>query len=168
MKTIDKQAILDILNSLEVIEQNGGESSYILVENNAANHEKLNALGVPSEAINKYGDEETFCFLALAFSEGYANDFNAFEGGLILEPGRFAVYDTSMNEMSFHDTYKEAQKEYESAKEGILEEAVNGDEQVYILEVKKVAGLIEDKERTDDPAKHGFDSWVKWQDSDFD
>lgn len=74
MKTIDKQAILDVLNSIEVIEQNGGENAYILVENNAANHEKLNAVGVPSEAINKYGDEVTFCILALAFCEGYAND----------------------------------------------------------------------------------------------
>ena len=166
MKTIDKQAILDILNSLEVIEKNGGENTYILVENNAANNEKLNAVGVPSEAINKYGDKETFCILALAFSEGYANELEYSK--LVLRPDKFAVYDTSMNEMSFHDTYKEAQNEYESAKEAILEDAVNGDEQVYILEVKKVAGLIEDKERTDDPAKHGFDSWVKWQDSDFD
>ncbi|MGE7091116.1 hypothetical protein ACQKII_06565 [Lysinibacillus sp. NPDC048646] len=48
--------------SMEEIEQNGGEDAYILVENNVANHEKLNAVGVPNEAINKYGDEKHSIF----------------------------------------------------------------------------------------------------------
>ena len=86
MQTIDKQAILDVLNSLEVIEQNGGESAYLLVENNVENHKKLNAVGVPSKTINNYGDDETFCILALALSEGYADHYNVFKGGLVLEP----------------------------------------------------------------------------------
>ncbi|MGE6515178.1 hypothetical protein [Lysinibacillus sphaericus] len=86
MQTIDKQAVLDVLNSLEVIEQNGGENAYLLVGNNVENHKKLNALGVPSKTINNYGDEETFCILALALSEGYADYYNAFKGGLVLEP----------------------------------------------------------------------------------
>lgn len=166
MKTIDKQAILNILNGLEVIEQNGGENAYILVENNAANHEKLNAVGVPSEAINKYGDDETFCILALAFSEGYANELEYSK--LVLRPDKFAVYDSTYNEFSLHDTYKSALAEYEATKESIMEESLSGDEQVYILEVKKVACIVDDKDREDDPAEKGFDGWCKWEETDFD
>lgn len=165
MTKLNKQAILDILNNLEVIEQGDNNHAYILVNNNKEVHEKLNALGVPSEVINKYGDKETFCIITLAFSEGYANDYNAFEGGLILIPERFAVYDTALNEMSFHDTWKEAQQQMDAMKESILEDHVLGTEQVYILEVKKTATLVEDTERKDDPAKRGVDFWVKWQDT---
>ena len=145
MKTIDKQAILNVLNGLEVIEQNGGEDAYILVENNAANHEKLNAVGVPSETINKYGDDETFCILALAFNEGYANELEYSK--LVLRPDKFTVYDSTYNEFSLHDTYKSALAEYEATKESIVEESLSGDEQVYILEVKKVACIVDDKDR---------------------
>ncbi|MCM3131864.1 hypothetical protein M3629_03660 [Paenibacillus polysaccharolyticus] len=73
MDTRDKQAILDVLNSLEVVEKQGGEDSYILVKNNVETRKKLISLGVNPKAINDYGDKETFCILALAFNEGYAN-----------------------------------------------------------------------------------------------
>lgn len=67
--------ILDVLNNLEVLETNGGEDAYILVKNDESNRTALNRVGVTTETINKYGDDETFCILALAFSQGYANDF---------------------------------------------------------------------------------------------
>ncbi|EQB35026.1 hypothetical protein M948_18140 [Virgibacillus sp. CM-4] len=73
MKTIEKQQVIDVLNGLEVIEENGGEDTYVLVENSEENHKQLNSVGISSETINRYGDEETFCILALAFSEGYAD-----------------------------------------------------------------------------------------------
>lgn len=76
MKTIEKKRVLDVLNNLDVIETNGGDEAYILVENNEENHKQLNAVGISSETINKYGDEETFCALALAFSEGYADMYD--------------------------------------------------------------------------------------------
>jgi len=70
---MENQKILDVLNSLEVIEKQGGEDSYMLVENNEENRKWLNDVGIDSETINKYGDEEAFCVLALAFGEGYAD-----------------------------------------------------------------------------------------------
>jgi len=72
---MNKQAVLDVLNSLEVIEQQGGEDSYILVANSPENREKLNAVGISTSKINAYGDNETFCILALAFGEGYADEY---------------------------------------------------------------------------------------------
>lgn len=70
---IDTDKVLEVLNGLEIVEE--GAEGYILVENSKEVHEKLNALGVTSETINKYGDHETFCIITLAFTEGYANDF---------------------------------------------------------------------------------------------
>lgn len=87
MKTIDKNKVLDVLNELEVVEE--GAEGYILVENTSEVHEKLNALGVASETINKYGDEETFCIIALAFSEKYANEF--VDGKLVMIPDLASV-----------------------------------------------------------------------------
>lgn len=79
---MNKQAILDVLNSLEVIETNGGDDAYILVANSEENCRKLNAVGVTDETIMRYGDDETFCILALAFSEGYADEYR--DGKLVL------------------------------------------------------------------------------------
>lgn len=76
MNVIEKQHVLSVLNGLEVIETNGGDEAYIIVENNEENHKQLNAVGVSSEIINKYGDEETFCILTLAFSEGYCDIYD--------------------------------------------------------------------------------------------
>lgn len=73
---MNKQAILDVLNNLEVVEQQGGEDAYILVKNNLENCAKLVPLGVKDSVINSYGDKETFCILALAYGEGYANFYH--------------------------------------------------------------------------------------------
>ncbi|MGG3307470.1 hypothetical protein ABER23_08580 [Paenibacillus lautus] len=70
---LNRQAILDVLNSFEVVDQSGGEDCYILVENSQVNRSKLNAVGVSSKTIDKYGDHETFCILSLAFGENYAD-----------------------------------------------------------------------------------------------
>lgn len=72
---MDKQAVLDVLNKLEVVETRGGEDASILVANNEENRTKLEAVGVPPEKLSYYGDEETFCILALAFGEQYADYF---------------------------------------------------------------------------------------------
>jgi hypothetical protein len=87
MKIAEKQLILEALNSLEFIETNGGEEAYILVENNDENHKILNEVGISSETINRYGDEETFCILALAFSEGYCD---------LYEHGKLIAFDKSI------------------------------------------------------------------------
>ncbi|GAB1529863.1 MULTISPECIES: hypothetical protein [Brevibacillus] len=42
---MNRQAILDVLNNLEVVEINGGDSPYILVKNNEIVRQKLNAVG---------------------------------------------------------------------------------------------------------------------------
>lgn len=73
---MDRKKVLDVLNSLEVIETNGGDEPYILVENNQQNRELLNSVGISEEIIRKYGDDETFCILALALNEGYANYYD--------------------------------------------------------------------------------------------
>lgn len=84
---VEKQRVLGVLNSLEVIETNGGEDAYILVENSEENHKKLNEVGISSETINRYGDEETFCICALAFSEGYCD---------LYEHGKLIAFDKSI------------------------------------------------------------------------
>lgn len=73
MTLVEKQKILDCLNSMEVIEQSGGEEAYALVENNEENRKLLEEAGIPLEKALGYGDDETFCIFALAFNEGYAN-----------------------------------------------------------------------------------------------
>ena len=87
MKTIDKKMALTVLNSLNVIESEGGEDAYILVENNEENRLALNAVGISDETILEYGDEETFCILALAFGQGLAD---------IYKEGKFISFDKSI------------------------------------------------------------------------
>ncbi|UED72238.1 hypothetical protein [Brevibacillus sp. DP1.3A] len=60
---MNRQAFLDILNSLQVLDSEGGESAYILVENNEEVLRKLNAVGIVDEVINQYGDDESFDLL---------------------------------------------------------------------------------------------------------
>ena len=79
---MSKQAILDVLNSLEVMESQGGEDAYILVDNNDEVRGRLAAVGVDAETIRKYGDDESFCILAMAFSEGYCDEYR--NGQLVL------------------------------------------------------------------------------------
>lgn len=70
MNKLNKKEVVNALNSLEVIEASGGDCAYVLVENSKENHEILNEVGISSDTINQYGDEETFCILSLGFSEG--------------------------------------------------------------------------------------------------
>lgn len=80
---MNKQAVLDVLNSLEVVDQQGGDDCYILVDDNETNREKLRVVGVNDLEINAASDGETFCILALAFNCGeYADDYQ--NGKLIL------------------------------------------------------------------------------------
>jgi hypothetical protein len=87
MNLFEKQRVLDVLNSLEWIETNGGDEAYILVENSEENHKQLNAVGITSETINQYADEETFCALSLAFGEGFCD---------IYESGKLIAFDKSI------------------------------------------------------------------------
>lgn len=87
MKTIEKQRVLQVLDGLDVMETNEGEDAYILVKNSEKHHKLLNDVGVSSETINKYGDNETFCILSLAFGEGYCD---------LYERGRFIAFDKSV------------------------------------------------------------------------
>lgn len=80
---MNRQAVLDVLNSLEVVETNGGDSPYILVDNNEDVRKKLNAVGITDEVINQYGDDESFDVLALAFAEGYTDYY---------EKGKFVLW----------------------------------------------------------------------------
>lgn len=73
---MSKQAILNVLNNLEVVDQKGGNEAYMLVDNNDDVRKKLAAVGVTSETIKRYGDDESFCILALAFGEGYCDEYD--------------------------------------------------------------------------------------------
>ncbi|KPV60769.1 hypothetical protein QJ48_04230 [Paenibacillus sp. A3] len=80
-----QQAIIDVLNSLEVIDQEGGDHAYILVADNKENRQKLRSVGVTDEQITEAGDDgESFCLLALAFNNDLAD---AYEKGKFLNWG---------------------------------------------------------------------------------
>lgn len=79
---MSRQLILDVINELEVIEVNGGDDAYMLVENSTENREKLNAIGISNEEINAVGDDDSFCVLALAFNGKYADEYQ--DGKLIV------------------------------------------------------------------------------------
>ncbi|MGG4453785.1 hypothetical protein [Brevibacillus porteri] len=89
---MNRQAVLDILNSLEVVETNGGEDAYILVENSEEIRKKLNAVGVADEVINRYGDDEAFDVLALAYAEGYTDYY---------EKGQFVLWGPIDDELRY-------------------------------------------------------------------
>lgn len=79
---MNRQMVLDVLNSLEVIEQNGGDDAYILVDNTEETRKKLNKVGITDGEIYSTGDENSFCILALAFNGKYADDYE--DGKLIV------------------------------------------------------------------------------------
>lgn len=91
MKTIDKKLALTVLNSLEVIEREGGEYAYILVENNEENRLALNAVDISDKTIKKYGDDKTFCILALAFGEKLAD---LYAGGELIYFDKMMEFET--------------------------------------------------------------------------
>ena len=70
---MDKQRVLGVLNSLEVIESEGGESAYILVEASKDNIEWMNSVGIANEILDKYIDGNTIDILALAAGERIAH-----------------------------------------------------------------------------------------------
>jgi len=80
---MNKQAVLNVLNALEVVDQQGGEDAYMIVKINEENLAELAEVGVTKEMVEGYGtDGEDFCILAYAFSEGLADDFE--DGKLII------------------------------------------------------------------------------------
>lgn len=72
---MNRQAVLDVLNSFEVIDKCGGEDAFILVDDNQENRSKLYSVGITDKQIDDAGDCETFCILALAFQNGYADSY---------------------------------------------------------------------------------------------
>nr|WP_162305343.1 hypothetical protein [Brevibacillus laterosporus] len=48
---MNRQAVLDVLNSLEVVDMNGGEDAYILVDSSKENLKKLNEVGVTDDYV---------------------------------------------------------------------------------------------------------------------
>ncbi len=55
---IVNKKVLDVLNILEVIESQGGEDAYMLVDNNEENRNRLKEVGVSDGIIYKYGDDK--------------------------------------------------------------------------------------------------------------
>lgn len=83
--------VLNVINEVEVMETNGGDSPYILIELTDENIQKFNDVGVSSETLNKYGDNETTCLLALAFGEEYADDMTP-DGKFVNKKAEFHNY----------------------------------------------------------------------------
>lgn len=74
---MDRQKVLDVLNSLKVIETQGGDMPYILVENNEHNIKLLNSVGINEDIIYKYNNKDDDCIdiLGIALGEEYANHY---------------------------------------------------------------------------------------------
>ena len=71
---MNKQTVLDVLNRLEIIESQGGDEAYAIVELNEENLAELAEVGITKEMVEGYGtDGEDFCILAYAFNEGLAD-----------------------------------------------------------------------------------------------
>lgn len=77
---MNKKAVCAVLNQLKVIETNGGDDAYILVDDNDFNREQLRDVGVLDSDIDAASDYGKFCLLSLAFNCGtqYADEY---EGG---------------------------------------------------------------------------------------
>ncbi len=73
MSVVLKERALHFLNQMEILESQGGDNAYALVENNEENRYLLTEAGIPIETALKYGDDKTFCIIALACGEGFAN-----------------------------------------------------------------------------------------------
>ncbi len=71
--------VLSVLNALSVFEYGSPDYPYMLVENNEENIEALESVGISRETAEKYGDDEYFCVLALALSEGLAEEYTGIE-----------------------------------------------------------------------------------------
>ena len=113
---MDKKRVLDVLNSLEVIDEYGGDDFAVIVESSEENFRKLEEVGVSREIALKFGDEESFCIAALAFSEGYADWY---------EDGKF------MNK-----TY-----DFECILENIISNAAEGDEKALAKNKEELVNM---------------------------
>lgn len=80
---MNKQAVVDVLNSLKVLDRNGGDDAYILIEKNEENRSRLNGVGVSDEIIDSYSEDDTTCIMSMAFGEKFADEY---------EGGRFVVW----------------------------------------------------------------------------
>lgn len=169
MIKMSRQAVLDVLNNLPVFESQGGEDCYILVEFTDEIVNRLESVGISKEKAERYGDKETFCILALAFSEGYANNF--VNGKLDFEYETYLLKSSYGNE--YFDTYKEANEAYEEVKEILGSEGHEPDELIslYKLEPIKHARSVVDEERMKQgtPKEEGYtwDFWAKWDEEEF-
>lgn len=75
---MNRQPIIDVLNEMlrnDVVDSNGGEDAYLLVEDNEVNRSKLRKVGIADEQISNFTDDDCFCILALAFNEKLADDY---------------------------------------------------------------------------------------------
>ena len=74
MEYAKRQAVLDVLNSLEVSDSEGGESAFIEVHHTLEVTQALKAVGVPAHIQNRYEHNPGYLdILHLALSEGYAD-----------------------------------------------------------------------------------------------
>ncbi len=93
---MENQKVCDVLNSLEVVHEEGGDHAASLVEASAENLKKLESVGIDRKTALKYGDtnETEFCILALGFSENYADGIE--KGKLVNKEDQFT---NLLNEM---------------------------------------------------------------------
>lgn len=70
----ERRRVVELLNEMEVIEVDG---AYALVEDNEENRALLKEAGLSTDLIDMYGTRgDTFCVMAVAFGEGYADRFD--------------------------------------------------------------------------------------------
>ena len=97
MGIINSKDVIDVLNSLEVVEFQSGEDPYISVADSKENRGKLTGIGVSNEVIDKYSDKEHICILSLATTEDYSDlvtsdmEFIKFEDSASLQSGESQI-----------------------------------------------------------------------------
>lgn len=81
-----------------------------------------------------------------------------------MKEAKYIVYETSSGDMSLPKTWEEANKVYEGWKAIQLEDCESeGSEKIFIFEIKKVASLVEDTDKKEDPKEYEYDFWLKWK-----
>jgi len=71
------------LNSLEVVDREGGDYAYIHVRDNEENRQKLRSVGITDAQIDEFAEEGIFDILALAMANDWADDY---------DNGKFILY----------------------------------------------------------------------------
>lgn len=75
---LNRNSIVEVLNDMyrnDVVDSDGGDYCYQLVEDNEANRNKLRDVGVTDQQISNVTEDGYFCLLQLAFNERLADDF---------------------------------------------------------------------------------------------